>query len=107
MDARPLITIDFLMKKLSPMAIPARVEEVRGLMSKLDLSDLRRTYRGRDCIVFSYAQIWVRLYPGRKFNIIHGRDLGHSLTALFWERSALNGTFVFVKDVEEYEQWGF
>lgn len=102
------ITIEFLLMKLSPMADPNDVVDVRERLIKMDMVSLfRREYRGGDYVVFRLKDIWPHLYPKTSANIPRLSRLAASLQANFYERSALNGDLVFVKDVKEYLDFGF
>src|SRR3546814_10433882 len=67
-------------------------------------SDLkyRQKFRGGDYIVITPRQVGEECF-GEIPNIPMATNIGRSLQALCWERSALHGNLVFVMTVEEYE----
>lgn len=102
------ITIEFLLKKISPMAVPEDVVAVREKLMATDMEKLFiRSYRGGTYIVFRLKDIWPLFYPNVRANLKTLARLASSLQANFYERSALNGDMVFVKEVNEYRDFGY
>lgn len=92
--------LTYLRKKISPLEDPELTEELRTRMRGLDLAPFRRKFRGTEYYVLTPQDAWGE----EPLNMKRTAAVGYSLQALFWERSALNGTRVFVKEVSEYEQ---
>ena len=89
--------------KLSPLEDKKFTEQLIPLFLLVDLERYRRRFRGTEHYVLRALEIWHECFRTKPT----GADLtklGRSLQALLWERSALNGETIFVKQVTEHEQ---
>lgn len=94
--------LERLRRKLSPLEDPEFTEFLQGKMKDLDLSPFQRSFRRAEYIVVTPGQIaeLCGLAPLRPTIT----NIGRSLQALCWERSALHGQLVFVMSIGEYHE---
>ena len=92
-----------LRRKISPLEDPDFTRHLEHKMKGLDLSKFRRNFRDGEYIVL-YPNEFYELAFGEEGNTRDITDLGRSLQALLWERSAIIGKLCFVKEVSEYER---
>jgi len=88
-----------LKRAISPMEDPIYTAELEAKLAVIDLSEYKRNFRGAEHYIIYADQLWADIY-GEAPNKHDVTVMGRSLQALLWERSALNGTRVFVKRVE-------
>lgn len=91
-----------LRRAISPLEDPIFTSEIEGKLKTYDTPV--RHLRGEDYHVVSPYEFWNEVY-GSAPNRREVADLGRSLQALLWERTAINGERVFVKRVKN-EQVG-
>lgn len=89
-----------LKRAISPMEDPIFTCALEDKLKKIDLSEKTRMFRGEEYYVLYPAELWAQMYETEP-NTHDVTVLGRSLQALLWERSALHGTRVFVKRVED------
>lgn len=92
-----------LRKKLSPLVDAEFTKTVAYRMRGVDLLKFKRKFRGAEYVVLYPKDLYELLFKEEPTN----RDiteLGRSLQALFWERSAISGNLCFVMEVPEYEK---
>jgi hypothetical protein len=104
------VTTERLMRLISPLEDPAVTSMIRqGLeyaISSKDTLPLHRHMRGN--------KKYHRVVPTELWKALFGTapdnkeltQLGRSLQALLWERSARNGLTVYIKSVEDFESDG-
>lgn len=96
-----------LRTKLSPLENPEFTTKLREAMDEhLNFYDYTRMFRGDEYFVLDALTVWAQCF-GTEPNNRQLTDVGRSLQALLWERSALQGYTVFVKKVSEYEEFGY
>lgn len=91
-----------LKRAISPLEDPIFTAEIEARLKDYDVPV--RTIRGGEYYVISPADFWAETCGGRP-NRREVAELGRSLQALLWERTAINGERVFVKKVPD-EQVG-
>lgn len=102
MDTEALIReIERLRAKLSPLEDKKFTEKLALLMADKDLTKFKRKHRRKDFIVVSPSDIADICGLPHELHVI--TNIGRSLQAMCWERSAVNGKLVFVMPLEEYE----
>ena len=100
------VTMAFLRNKLSPMQDPAFTGMLKEMLVGADLTQFKRELRKGEYIVLYPSELWKVLFD--TVPTVHDLiNLGRSLQALYWERSALVGALVFLKKVDEYESFGY
>lgn len=96
--------IRMLRHKLSPLQNPEFTEAVADRLALTNLSSYNRKFRGGEYVTVTLGEMWRALWP----EVVPDRrsltNLGRSLQALLWERSALHGEVVFVMPLEEYHE---
>lgn len=91
-----------LKKKLSPLEDEKFTRTLALKMANVDWTKYKQKFRGGEYIVITPRQVGEECF-GDIPNIPMATNIGRSLQALCWERSALHGHLVFVMTVEEYE----
>lgn len=95
--------VAMLRRKLSPLENKEFTALLAEKLEHTDLLSKQRNFRGGNYIVVFPKEFWFELY-GEEGNSYQLTNLGRSLQALCWERSAINGHLCFVKEVEEYRE---
>lgn len=91
-----------LKRAISPLEDPIFTAEIEARLKTYEVPV--RTLRGDEYYVISPVEFWSETCGGRP-NRREVAELGRSLQALLWERTAINGERVFVKRVKN-EQVG-
>lgn len=90
-----------LRRKLSPLEDPEFTDELSRKLAIADLNKYIRKFRKTPHVVVSLRDIAkVCSLDEDKATLT---NIGRSLQALCWERSAINGNLVFVMPLEEYD----
>ena len=92
--------VERLRHKLSPLEDKDFTTMLTRKMAKHDLLQFRRKFRKGDYVVISPSEL--ADLCGIDPNMHTFTNIGRSLQALCWERSALHGQLIFVMPVEEY-----
>lgn len=93
-----------LRRKLSPMEDPEFTRQLAVELAEVDLMEFCRQYRkGGEYIVVEPKTIAKVCFGDEAPNLPLLTNIGRSLQALCWERSAINGRLVFVMSRKEYE----
>jgi hypothetical protein len=87
-----------LRRAISPLEDPIFTSEVEARLKDYDVPI--RTLRGDEYYVVAPADFWKETFGGLP-NRREVAELGRSLQALLWERTAINGERVFVKRVND------
>lgn len=90
-----------LRRKLSPLEDTDFTAKLAVRMGALNLSDRVRKFRRGKYVVITPRE--VAELCGLSTDMPTLTNIGRSLQAMCWERSALNGNLVFVMSVEEYQ----
>lgn len=102
MDPKDL-EIKKLRSKISPMENVEFTEKLSEALRSVDLSSYIRNYRGGRFVVISPSELYELCFNSRP-NTRNLTEMGRSLQALLWERSALHGGRVFILSEEEYAE---
>ena len=91
-----------LRTKISPLEDKEFTRVLAERMAKVDWTKYRQKFRGGEHIVITPRQVGEECF-GAAPNMPMATNIGRSLQALLWERSARCGVLIFVKTIEEYE----
>lgn len=101
MDVEQLMKeVERLRHKLSPLEDKEFTRVLAGLMGGEDLGRFEKKFRKSRYIVVTPREIAEVCGLPQELHVL--TNIGRSLQAMCWERSAINGTLVFVMPVEEY-----
>lgn len=92
-----------LRHKLSPLEDKEYTAFLSALMAKHDLTQFKREFRDGEYIML-YPKELYKLLTGEEGNTRDITEVGRSLQAMLWERSALGGNLCFVMEASEYER---
>lgn len=92
-----------LRRKLSPLEDPEFTRQLALAMAKADFQDCLRPFRKDFYVVITPKLVAERCFGDVAPQLPLLTNIGRSLQALCWERSAINGNLVFVMPREEYE----
>lgn len=92
-----------LRRKLSPLEDPEFTRKLAMAMSKVDLMEFCRPYRKGEYVVVEPKTIAKRCFGDMAPQLPLLTNIGRSMQAMCWERSAINGRLVFVMPRREYE----
>lgn len=91
-----------LRRKLSPLEDPKFTQMLGMKLAGIDLRDnYQRLFRKKNYIVVTPGEIADLCGLPRELPVL--TNIGRSLQAMCWERSALHGNLVFVMPLKEYE----
>lgn len=93
-----------LKRKLSPMQEPKFTGELALKMANVDFSKYKRRFRKDEYVVLTIRNVSEECFGDPEPNAPTATNIGRSLQALGWERSALTGGLVFVMKLTEYKE---
>lgn len=94
--------VDMLRHKLSPLEDKDFTAKLALGLAGKDLLRYQRSFRGSEHIVVSATDIWCATGWEEEPSARDLTNVGRSLQAMLWERSALHGSTVFVMPLKEY-----
>lgn len=92
--------VERLRHKLSPMEDKEFTAKLALLMADKDLLQFKTKFRKKDYIVVTPRE--VAMLCGLPHELPVYTNIGRSLQAMCWERSALHGNLIFVMPYDEY-----
>ena len=93
--------VERLRSKLSPLEDKEFTKKLAILLAGKDLLKFKRKFRRGTYIVVAPRDIAEICGLPCEMHVL--TNIGRSLQAMCWERSAKNGTLLFVMPIEEYE----
>lgn len=90
-----------LRQKLSPLEDKEFTAKLAVALGKVDLSQYKRGFRGQDHVVVKPGELFFQAF-GVEPNLRDVTNMGRSLQAMCWERSAKAGQILYVMPWTEY-----
>src|SRR5262245_35215984 len=101
-----LSMVERLQYKISPLEDKEFTTVLKAAMVKADLSPFLRHRDGRSYYRVTAKELWYACFAENP-SIQDATELGRSLQAMLWERSASKGIRVFIKSKEEFDYDGY
>jgi len=102
-------TITRLQRAISPLASKEHTEKTKAALRSTPIAQIPLTNHVRDGEMYwrlRVPELATVLFEGKQ-SIKDYTELGRSLQALLWERSAINGYAVFIKSKEDFKRDGY